>query len=110
MNTMPPHLKALEEIERDGIPGLVEVLREEGIDGVRYALWDATGCHRDYSPPAWRNQATEEQKRKGWEMAVRIEKIICTVLHEAHKRQVEKTMETLSEGAEGFYESYPDRR
>ena len=36
-------------------------------------------------------------------MAVRIEKIICTVLHEAHERQVEETMETFSEGPEGFY-------
>jgi hypothetical protein len=61
------------------------VLREEGIDGVRYALWDATGWHRDYSPPVWHNQATEEQKRIGWEMAVRIEKIIATVLHEAYE-------------------------
>jgi hypothetical protein len=36
MKPNPPHLKALEEIERDGegIPGLVEVLREEGIDAV----------------------------------------------------------------------------
>jgi hypothetical protein len=41
------HLKALEEIEREGISRLVEVLREEGIDAVRYALWDATGWHRD---------------------------------------------------------------
>jgi hypothetical protein len=45
-----PHLKALEEIERNGIPGLVKVLREEGIDAVRYVLWDATGRHRDHSP------------------------------------------------------------
>ncbi len=29
------------------------MLREEGIDGVGYALWDATAWHRDYSPPAW---------------------------------------------------------
>jgi hypothetical protein len=102
------HLKALEEIEREGIPGLVEVLREEGIDAVRYALWDATGWHRDYGPPAWRNRATEEQKRRGWEMAVRIEKIITTVLDEAHKRQVEQAMDTLDEGSEGFYKSYLD--
>lgn len=97
------HLKALEEIEHEGIPGLVEVLREEGVDVVRYVLWDATGWHRDYSPPAWRNRATEEQKRIGWEMAVRIEKILCAVLHEAHMRQVEETMETLEEGPEGLY-------
>lgn len=38
-----PHLQALEEIERDGIPGLVEVLCEEGVETVRYVLWDATG-------------------------------------------------------------------
>jgi hypothetical protein len=108
MKPTPPHLRALEEIERKGIPGLIEVLREEGIDAVRYVLWDATGCHRDYSPPAWRKRATEEQKRKGWEMAVRIEKIIATVLHEAHERQVEETMDILSEGPEGLYKSYLD--
>jgi hypothetical protein len=33
-----PHLKTLEEIEREGIPGLVEVLRKQGIDGIRYVL------------------------------------------------------------------------
>ncbi len=77
-----------------------------GIDAVRYVLWDATGWHSNYSP--WRNRATEEQKRIGWETAVRIEKIIATVLHEAHKRQVEETMETLSEGSERFYKSYLD--
>ena len=55
--------------------------------------------------PTWRNRATEEQKRKGWEMAVRIEQILCTVLDEAHQRQVEETTETLSEGPEEFYRS-----
>lgn len=84
------------------------MLREEGTDGVRYAPWDATGWHRDYSPAAWRNRATEEQKRIGWEMAVRIEKIVTTVLHEAHKRQVEKVMETLLEGPEEFYKNHLD--
>jgi hypothetical protein len=103
MKDTPAHLKPLGEIEKTGIPGLVQVLREEALDAVRYVLWDATGWHRDYSPHAWRNRATAEQKRKGWERAVRIEKILCTVLHEAHERQVEKTIETLSEGSEGFY-------
>jgi hypothetical protein len=66
MRDKPPHLKALQEIEKTGIPGLlVEVLREEGLDAVRYVLWDATAWHRDYSPPAWRNKATVEQRRKG---------------------------------------------
>ncbi len=105
MSTTPEHLKTLEEIEYECTPGLVEVLREEGIDAVRYVLWNATGWHRDYSSPAWRNRATEEQKCMGWEMAVRIEKILCTVLHEAYRRQIEETMETFEEGPEGFYES-----
>lgn len=85
MSPTPSHLKALEELERGGIPGLAELLREEGIDAVRYALWDATGWHRDYSPPAWRDRATPEQKRIGWEVAVRTEKVIGTVLHEAYR-------------------------
>ena len=59
--------------------------------------------------PAWGIRATAEQKRKGWEMAVKIEKIHCTVLQEVHKRQVDETMETLAEGPEGFYSRYLDR-
>jgi hypothetical protein len=39
----PPHLKDLEEIEKTGVPGLIEILREEGLDAVRYVLWDTTG-------------------------------------------------------------------
>ena len=50
------------------------------------------------------DRSTAEQKRMGWEMVVRIEKILCTVLHEAHQRQVEETTNTLSEEPEGFYE------
>jgi hypothetical protein len=38
-------------------------------------------------------------------MTVRIQKILCTVLHEAHERQVEETMDALSEGPEGFYKT-----
>ena len=41
-------------------------------------------------------------------MACRIEKILCTVLDEAHKKQVEEAMDTLDEGPEGFYKSYLD--
>jgi hypothetical protein len=33
----------------------------------------------------------------GWEMMVRINKILCIVLHEAHRWQVEETINTLSE-------------
>jgi hypothetical protein len=41
-------------------------------------------------------------------MAVRIEKILCTVLDETHKQQVEETTETLSEGPEEVYGSSLD--
>ena len=78
------------------------MLREEGVDGMPYALWNVSGWHRGYSP-AWRNRAAEEQTRIGWEMAMRIEKILCTVLHEARRRRVEEIMETLSEGPEEYY-------
>ena len=107
MNPTPQHLKALEEIEEEAMSGLLEVLREEGIDGVPYALWNITGWHRDYSPPAWRSRATEEQKRVGWEMAVRIEKVIAAVLEEAYKLQVEEIIDVFSEGPEGLYKRPP---
>jgi len=36
-------------------------------------------------------------------MAVRIERIRCTVLHKTHEKQLEEAVETLSEGPERFY-------
>ena len=46
-----------------------------------------------------------EQYREGtntWpRIAVRIEKILCTVLHELHERQVEEVMHIQSEGPGG---------
>ncbi len=72
----------------------MNVLREEGLEAVRYALWDVTGWHRD--PCLWRNRTTEKQKRVGWEMWVRMDKIMCAVLRETHERQVEEVVETLS--------------
>ena len=38
---------------------------------------------------------TTEQKRVGWEMWVRMEKTIATVLHEAHERQAEEAADAL---------------
>jgi hypothetical protein len=35
-------------------------------------------------------------------MAVRIEKRLCIILHEACRRRVEEAMDTLAEGPEGF--------
>jgi hypothetical protein len=46
MKDTAQHLRTLEEIERDCIPGLVNVLREEGLEAVRYILWDMTGAPR----------------------------------------------------------------
>jgi hypothetical protein len=69
------------------------------------------GCYGVASrlrPSAWRHSATAEQKQIGWELAVRIEKILCTILDEALKQQVEEATETLSEGPEGFYRSRLD--
>jgi hypothetical protein len=51
MRDTPPHLKPLEEIEREGLPDLVEVLREEGLNAVRHVLWQAAGW-RDQQPIA----------------------------------------------------------
>ena len=47
--------------------------------------------------------------RTGWEMWVRMEKILCTVLREAHEKQIEETMDVLEEGPESFYKSFLDR-
>jgi hypothetical protein len=103
MSNARSHLKSLEEIERDCIPGLVEVLRTEGIEGVRYALWEMTDWHAKYDPCIWRSRATEEQKRVGWEMWVRMEKIIATVLAAAQEQQAEEAMDAFTEGPESFY-------
>ncbi len=97
MSDARPHLRTLDEIERECIPGLVEVLYREGVEGVRYALWDMTGWHRDYDPCVWRHRATAEQKRAGWEMWVRMEKILCAVLNAAHEQQIEETSTLMSD-------------
>ena len=103
MGNPRPHLKSFDEIESECIPGLVEVLRTEGVEGVRYALWDMTNWHAKYDPCIWRSRATKEQKRVGWEMWVRMERIICTVLEEARQKQIDETMDAFDEGPESFY-------
>lgn len=104
MAPTPEHLEALEEIERDGLPGLTEVLQKEGLEAVRYVLWDATGWHEDYAITlAWDGGPNEEQQLKGWEMFIRMEKILATVLHETLIQQVGETMDALSEGPGGLY-------
>ena len=70
---------------------------------MRYASFGMPGWHRDYDPCLWKRCATGDQKRVGWEMWVRMEKIIATVSHE---RQVEEAMDALEEGQEDFYRSH----
>ncbi len=41
-------------------------------------------------------------------MWVRMDKVMCAVLREAHERQIEETMDALSEGPEHFYKSHLD--
>lgn len=101
MSEQHPHLKTLEEIERDCVPSLIEVLRRKGIEGVLYASWGIIGWHRDYAPRLRRSRANEQRKHVGSEMWVRIEKIISSVPHEARRLQVE-------EGPEVFYKSSLD--
>jgi hypothetical protein len=43
MKDTPPHLKDLEEIERECITGFVEALRQKGLKAVRRTLRDMTG-------------------------------------------------------------------
>ena len=42
MDEPRPHLEPLSEIERTALPGLVEVLRTEGIEGVRRTVVEDT--------------------------------------------------------------------
>jgi hypothetical protein len=98
----PEHLKVLEEIERDSLPGLMEVLRKEGLEEVRFVLWDLAGWQKDYALVLG-SGATQEQKRRGWEVFVRTEKLLATVLREVLRQQVEETMNILSDGPESLY-------
>ena len=54
-------------------------------------------------------RTTEEYKRIGCEMWVRMDKIMCAVLREAHEQQLEETMDVLEVEPEGQYRSYLDR-
>jgi hypothetical protein len=103
MSPTPRHLKALREIEKNSLSGLEELLHKEGLDAVRCVLWDFVGWQDDFSPHASRDRDAEERKRFAWEAAVRIERILVRVLHNAYERQTEETLDALVEGPEGFY-------
>lgn len=98
----PEHFEVLEEIERNGLPGLVKMLCEEGLEEVRFVLWDLTGWHEGHALVLG-SEATQEQKRWGWETFVRTEKILVKVLHAALKQQAEETIDAVSDGPEGLY-------
>jgi hypothetical protein len=48
MDNERSYLKTLEELERECILGLVELLHKEDSEVAKYALWDITGWHRYY--------------------------------------------------------------
>jgi hypothetical protein len=103
MKKPPWHLRMLEEIERECVPGLVEMLRKEGLAAVRHALWDMTGWRRHHSPHALQGGVAEDRDRVDWEMRVKIEKILLTVLSEAREQQLEEIVEAIYEGPQGFH-------
>jgi hypothetical protein len=75
---MPEYLRVLAEIERYGLPGLEEVLRQEGLEAVRYVLWDLTGWHIDYAHAlSEKGEATEEHKKR-WP-----DPVFCTSFYES---------------------------
>lgn len=78
------------------------MLRQEGLDAAGFILGSLTGWYEKYAL-ASESRVTEEQKRRGWEMFVRTEKILVKVLHAALKQQAEEAMDALSDGPEGFY-------
>ena len=69
---------------------------------VRYVLWDATGWHRIILPRvAQPGHGGAEEEGLGDGGADREDN--RQVLHEAHERQVEETMEVLSKGPDRSY-------
>jgi hypothetical protein len=50
MGNTSPHLQALEEIEKEGISGFVEVLREEGLDPMRLSILPPTSASSPHPP------------------------------------------------------------
>lgn len=103
MSNGSPKLRTLDEIERECIPGLVEILQQEGLKAVRYSLWEMTNWHWDYDPLVWKDIATEEQKREGWQMWVRMEEILHKVVTEARDRQLTELSEVSRTGPERLY-------
>ncbi len=88
------------------MPAIREILRQEGIEGVKYYLWEATGWHEAFDPYVLGDAASEEQKRVGWEMALRIKKIISKALYEEHKQLEEEIRRLAAEGPEVFYKEH----
>jgi len=52
--------------------------------------------HVGYDPYIWQSRATEEQTTAGWEMVVRIEKIVAVLQHDGYNQQqaAERSVQT----------------
>ena len=98
----PEHFEVLEEIQRNELPGFVKMLFEEGLEEVRFVLWNLAGWHEGHDLVLG-SGATQEQKRLGWETFVRTEKILVKVLYIALEQQTEETIDAVADGPEGLY-------
>jgi hypothetical protein len=50
MRNTPPHQQVLEEVERDVIPGLLELLSEEGLDDISLIVSTITALKQNLTP------------------------------------------------------------
>ena len=96
-------LEALDKIALNKTPVIREILRQDGFEAVKFYLWEATGWHEDFDPYVLGDDAPDEQKIMGWEMALKIKKIISKALYEEHKQQEEAIHRLTFEGPETFY-------
>jgi hypothetical protein len=103
MDKKPQYLIAIEEIEKEWIPALRNLLRWELLDEFKFTLWGLSGWHEDYDPYIVDEEATEEQKKEGWEMAIRMKKIMARVMYEEYDRLIQEIELYESEGPEVFY-------
>jgi hypothetical protein len=82
---------------------LSNYLRWGLLEELKFTLWELTGWHENYDPEVLGDAATEEQKREGWKMAIRMKKIRARLLQEEHDRLVQEIEQDESDGSEIFY-------
>ncbi len=103
MEYIPQHLVVIEEIEKNHTPGLREILIEDGLEAVKFAMWADTGWHETHDPYVLGDRATEEKKRESWELSLRMKKIMATVLHAEYERMIEEIRQYEHDGPEVFH-------